>query len=62
MRHDEDEECGVLDNVLQVGSGSQVLWEGNVGEVSRVLVSSVDDIGEFLAVDLIVSTVHVVCS
>lgn len=52
MGHTEDDEGSVLDDVLQVGHGDQVSGQGDVGEVSRVLVRSVDDVGQLLAVDL----------
>lgn len=55
--HDEDEEGSVLDDVFQVRDGGEVFGEGNVGKVTGVLVSSVDDIGEFLSVHLRVSVV-----
>ena len=57
MGYDKDEQSGVPDDFLEVSDRGQVFGKGNVGEVARVLVSSVDDVGELLAVHLGVSHV-----
>lgn len=50
--HAKDNQGGVLDDIPEMRDGDQVSGQSNVGQVSRVLVSTVDDVGQFLAVDL----------
>jgi hypothetical protein len=45
----------VLDDILEVGDGNEVSGKFDVGKVSRVFVSSVDDVCQFLALNLAVS-------
>lgn len=52
MGNTEDDQGRVLDDIPQVRDRDKVSREGNVRQVSRVLVSSVDHVGQFLAVDL----------
>jgi hypothetical protein len=55
MGNTDDNEGSVLDDVSEVGNGNEVSGKFDVGEVSRVLVCSVDNVGQFFAVDLGVS-------
>lgn len=46
MRNAEHDQSGVLDHVAQVGNRDQVLGQLHLGEVARVLVSLVDNVGQ----------------
>jgi hypothetical protein len=46
MGYTEDDEGRILDDVLEVGHGDEVLGEVDVREVAGVLVRLVDEVGE----------------
>lgn len=55
---DKDDESCVLNYILETGGGNEVLGEVDIWEVSLVAVGLVDDLGELLAVDLLLADPH----
>lgn len=59
MGCDKDNQGGILDDVFEVRGGDEVAGKGDIGEVPRIEVCPVDDLSQFLAVDLKVSILYV---
>ena len=52
MRDDKNDESGAFDDICKMWDSRQVLWQVNVGKIMRVLMGSIDHIGEFLPINL----------